>query len=737
MGLSASAEAGGGGISRSAVHRARSRTASIARPTTEHINQLFYDRFQRQEDVLIGVVSGISDQHALVDTCYGSKHIMCLLRGGGQAPQTANTNQGGGRPLPPPLPPPPPPPLPTSLTEVYENEMYTPDDQSWSAAAAESTSSSFTRWTQPDGTPSPPPTTIAAPSGYEFADEWKIDVTGVGVSRDELGWEYSWDGNGLGRRRRRWLRKLKVRRVQVRDAADILREQREQEQGKQAKEKIAIKKKETSITDSPQPPKSKQPRIEKEKEKEMNKTNTATFVSRRDSYRASRANGRSSAQRISRAVFRPIRENWNFKGYGIVVLKSLIFPSAGGISFRLPLSINFDWYERRPELPSITSSAAYYYSNSCPWTYAIFLHASLPMELIRFYIRRFGEYSLFLVGILWSTILVLSDALWRVLVFPITVLVRFASLLSDMALDDFLPGLSGNKKRGKRKKKKSSKSKKKAKKGTVVILGQAFPRLPPPRGIVYSTIIQDRVGVSASWRISATRGYEFRISYWHLFLPTMLSMASALAKAARLVLMLQENASKSKNTMKGRVGGDLDDRDEDNEDDVQMAPVGKIDLWKRLAEPFEDWIQRKTGSLGITWGGPIPEPPYLGASAMLSLSALYPTDVSGGLQRVAGWLSPRYITDKRRRDRKEDMDESDAKKPVDDDVEVVEVEEAEDSKHESSTSKNQKKDLLDDEEDMEGSSKILARAASDGDDDDHLDGNDSGTEDAELPISTH
>ena len=657
---------------------------------------------QQREDIsLFGVASNVvpGPCGSIGNTPFVSRrHVMCrILRIRGGDSQAAQ----------PPLPPPPPPPPPsTGLTVVYENEIYSPDDQSWSAAAS---SSSFARWTNPDGTSSPPPTAIAAPAGYDFADEWKIDVTGVGVSRDDLGWEYSWDRNGVGRRRRRWLRKLKVRRVQVRDAADVLREQREQERERKytlEKEEEAKGNEDTKARDVQKASKSETGDTKKEKEKEMDRTKN---ISRRSSYRFTRGSSRSSAvQRFSRAnIWRPIRDNWNFKGYGISMMKSLIFPSAGGISFRLPLSINFDWYERRPELPSITSSATYYYSNICPWTYVVFLNASLPMELIRFCIRRFSEYSFFLGGILWSTMLVLSDALWRVLVFPITVLVRFASLLSDMAINDSSSGPSA---RGKKRRKKKSKPKTKAKKGTVVILGQAFPRLPPPRGIVYSTVIQDRVGVSASWRLSATRGYEFRISYWHLFLPTMLSMASAVAKAARLMLMMQENASKSKITMKGRVGGDLDD-DEDNE---QATSTGSIDLWKRFAEPCEDWIQRKTGSFGITWGGPIPEPPFLGASAVLSLSALYPTEVSSVLQSVTRRLSPRSDTVNGRQRRKKDIDGS---------IQSIEMLEAE----------GDKVTIPEKSQNQEESFNILAKAP----EDDDLDGDKSDTDDAELPISTH
>ena len=175
--------------------------------------------------------------------------------------------------------------------------------------------------------------------------------------------------------------------------------------------------------------------------------------------------------------------------------------------------------------------------------------------------------------------------------------------------------------------------------------------------------------------------------------------------------MMQENASKSKITMKGRVGGDLDDNDEDSEDNIHTASV---DLWKRFAEPCEDWIQRKTGSLGITWGGPIPEPPYLGASAVLSLSALYPSEVSDVIQSVTKRLSPRSNTESKLRTRKENVDKSIQS------INMLEV-------------KKEKVTIPVIPQKQVGDANILARAATD----DDLDGDESDTEGAELPISTH
>ena len=326
MAVSAHADSSGAN-SWTALHEPRSAASQLHRSSDEHHHphQSFLHKKRstafgvRREDLNCIQPTGAS---------YNSKHIICQIRGGEQSSQATNNLGVENRPLSPP-PPPPPPPLPTTLTEVYENEIYSPEDQSWSAAGTAETkavyTSSFARWTQPDGTPSPPPTNIAAPPGYEFADEWKIDVTGVGVSRDELGWEYSWDGNGLGRRRRRWLRKLKVRRVEVRDAAEILREQREKEQETKPKiadtvgEKTDASKGDASKKDVTQSKSAKKGTAKAP----ISTISTTSVASRRGSVRRGRTNG-SYAGQFTRALLRPIQDNWNFKGYGITVMKSLI-----------------------------------------------------------------------------------------------------------------------------------------------------------------------------------------------------------------------------------------------------------------------------------------------------------------------------------------------------------------------------------------------------------------------------
>jgi len=630
-----------------------------------------------------------------------------------------------------PPPPPPPPPLSSSsaatsasttslpstssaaaplhslLTEVYENEVYSSEDGTWSASSPGdgsgsvdgsvgrdgSSSTPSSRWTHPNtNQPSPAPTAIVPPPGYEFADEWKIDVTSTsssssssaashsgGSTRDEWGWEYSWDyGTGVGRRRRRWLRKLRPAIVATRDAAEVLLGERqgrrreevaedggeEEEDRKEARgrknidrrdEVVSVVKK-SDISTAEENVEGKVAAKKKQKNKEDAKVedksaSSSTNKHPRQSSSSIKRRSRPTTtptQLLSRTILRPLRDNWNFKGYGLSIMKSLTFPTSGGISLRLPLTINLDWYERHPELPSLSSSASYYYSNTNPWTYAVFLNASLPMELIRFCVRRFGEYGWFLAGVLWSTLLLISDAVWTVLIWPVTVLGRFGSLLSDMALND---GLTNNRsgksnksktKKNSRKKKRNQRKKKNNKDATddtVIILGQSFPRLPGPRGIVYSTSIQDRVGVSASWRVSARRGYEFRISYWHLFLPTLLALASFAGKTAKLLVVSSSEREKGRVPMKGRVGGDLDEIEDD--DDEPSTVKARVDLWHRIAEPCEEWITRRTGSLGISWGGPIPDSPFWSASAVLSLSGFYPREVADELRKSMSLLSLR------------------------------------------------------------------------------------------------
>lgn len=183
----------------------------------------------------------------------------------------------------------------------------------------------------------------------------------------------------------------------------------------------------------------------------------------------------------------------------------------------------------------------------------------------------------------------------------------------------------------------------------MLLMGRPFPRLPPRRPIAYSASIQDRVGASFSWRLSEGGQTELRVSYWHLFLPTMLALAGALGRvtARSMIDGPGEGSAAAKEgddersgvTMRGRVGGDDPPRLADADDVVGSGKAGKTrgrlgrrkdaaaGAWQRLAGPLEAWAARRTGSLGITWGGPIPEPPGMSCHAILTTSGYYPREM--------------------------------------------------------------------------------------------------------------
>lgn len=96
----------------------------------------------------------------------------------------------------------------------------------------------------------------------------------------------------------------------------------------------------------------------------------------------------------------------------------------------------------------------------------------------------------------------------------------------------------------------------------------------------YSRIIEERLGCSVSWRVSRTRGYEFRVSYWHYYAPTLTSMWPAVKSVASL-LQRQDKAT------------------------------------------MPDWWSRRSAAFGLSTSGPLPDQPHVTSSLALSLSGYY------------------------------------------------------------------------------------------------------------------
>ncbi|GMI26573.1 hypothetical protein TrRE_jg6619 [Triparma retinervis] len=82
-----------------------------------------------------------------------------------------------------------------------------------------------------------------------------------------------------------------------------------------------------------------------------------------------------------------VKDDWNWKGFGWSFYKSFLYPEAGGVSFRMPISQNFLTYFSRPWLPSINSSIGFYY----PWSIGLFLSFSIPLQLYFLFLVRFAQ----------------------------------------------------------------------------------------------------------------------------------------------------------------------------------------------------------------------------------------------------------------------------------------------------------------------------------------------------------
>lgn len=168
-----------------------------------------------------------------------------------------------------------------------------------------------------------------------------------------------------------------------------------------------------------------------------------------------------------------IRDDYNFKGFGLSFYKSLVFPSSFGLALRLPLTMNFDWWDRHPELPSVSSGLVFYF----PWTIAAYLETSLHVEWIKWVLKSvLGVISKLAVLVIYQLVL------------------PFVWLVSSTI---FFP------------------------------LRTKLPPLPTPPNIAiakprYNPEMSERIGCSVSYRWSKLRGFESRFNYWHVYLPTLM-----------------------------------------------------------------------------------------------------------------------------------------------------------------------------------------------------------------------
>lgn len=499
-------------------------------------------------------------RRSLINLCIVLLLVLYPLAIDGNSP----SNQGnGGNPTPP---PPPPPQIssrsPTStdnqdVFQVVETEIW--DGQNWIGQQP-------TRWTTIDGYACVSPLEIEAPHNTKFEGDWKIVL---GEERDDYGWSYVYYymSSERPRRQRIWLRTVVYQRPSP-----------------QAKIKPL---KPTTIRN-----------LQRKSAELARMPSLATLANSSAAKMLKTIPAKTQRlPTIFQTALQLMKDDWNFKGFGFSFYKSFLFKRSFGMAFRIPLTTNFDLWDRHPELPRLTMSVSFFY----PFTAVITVGGSVDVE----YVKWLTIHSAI---ILRHTIAVVLLSLARGLVlagsslaFPFT---RQLYQLPDSKT--LLPPLDSS-----------------------------YRQRP-----AFRTTLQERMGMSYSWRLSAKRGYETRRTVWHLYLPTLLSL---LEHADQIQQTCQRYLKKSlitRNTLSTtrylaafvpksvvrRSRKVKRSRSDSSEQSASASSKVSTVSWMDYSKSHkwaEWWLRRKTGSLGVSTGYPIPDKPHFSCSAVMSLSGFY------------------------------------------------------------------------------------------------------------------
>ena len=398
-----------------------------------------------------------------------------------------------------------------------------------------------------------------------------------GEMKDGFGWEYYVGRyDGLGRRRRRWVRNL--RRV------------------------------------------GSSPGVKRVETRNVTKT---SFV--------------VDEKKISPTLLQAIVNQYSFKGFGWSFYKSLIWKRSFGAAFRIPLSTNFEFFDRYAAIPFVSSSTYFGY----PWVIATFLNASVPVDVIEWIVG----------GVLWKIqwSIAVASALARSIVqavvwFVVTpwrtcctfrqIMRRYISkngmaqsLMESIDADNVEDADDEVKKPARNATKhgeidtliemSASSSEigdlsasttaivgsprggaSPQKRRFVTILGQPVPTFHRTTNIQYSSVLSRRVGVCISWRISRERGYEYRWNFFLSCLPTQ-EFWEGIDRVAR----------KKLDTIR-RIGS------KSVKEDSSSAS-------QRQSPAIQSFLYHHAGTLGVSGGFPMPVDPFFSCSALLSLSGFY------------------------------------------------------------------------------------------------------------------
>ena len=431
------------------------------------------------------------------------------------------------------------------LLQVIESEVWDASENVWKSAAVAGTDGG-NRWTNEKGFISPSPAEVVPPEGWAFLGDWKIVVSSGSSSSSNSGGSGGGGGDSKGWEYQfQYLQPPKRRRIWLRNLTQTTK----------------------LLPRARQQPESRtSPSSRLVAVKPLPTTATTTSSSTRTKLKKSRPH----TSRLTRTMQR-IRDDWNYKGLGFNLYKSFIFPSSIGIAIRLPLTIHFDTFDRNPAWPIISSSAAVFYPPMC----AGFLSTSVHVEWVKWMAKCI--LGLIPHSVLWILYRLVLPLLWTVasiVLFPIK-------------------GIKGI---------------------------NALPPRPTkiPNGSwwtgkniakpQYNSEMSERIGCSVSYRWSRKRGYEFRVSYWHAYLPTL--------------LVYQQFLSQLQERLKGSIASSSSSSSSPSSSTSSVIASSSPSS-SSSTKSKTNWWRKHTASLGASTSGPIPDTPPISCSANLSLSGLY------------------------------------------------------------------------------------------------------------------
>ncbi len=264
-------------------------------------------------------------------------------------------------------------------------------------------------------------------------------------------------------------------------------------------------------------------------------------------------------------TLRVIADDWNFKGFGWAFYKSLLIREACGVALRIPLSLNFaSWDRNSVFVPYFSGSVGLYY----PWMTSITLTCSMNVQLLR------------------TMMLILTARLRLGLFFLMSTIIRTVAICTSSLLYPL------------------------TRLRMVLPERRTSHRSTPPQEPTHaapspssstdgtstrsaSHTHEQRIGMSWSWRFSLLQGFELRISYWHLYLQTILYvLQSVLAPKIDPLLKVWIEPPN---------------------------PLSKV-ITPSLFGTFSDCLRRHTAAFGLSTSYPVHDLSKCSCSAMLSLS---------------------------------------------------------------------------------------------------------------------